>query len=87
MLQEKLCFVFPWIIGNITFLSIEGVATMYCNILRDHRNMGFDSLTLTAISLYICRILITVVLIVFVMKFFRDLRKRVYWNDYDEISI
>lgn len=36
--QENIGLVVPWMLGVLTFMSLEAVATVYQNILRDHIN-------------------------------------------------
>lgn len=36
--QENIGLVIPWMLGVLTFMSLEAVATVYANILRDHIN-------------------------------------------------
>jgi hypothetical protein len=37
-LKENIGLVIPWMLGLLTFMSLEAVATVYANILRDHIN-------------------------------------------------
>jgi hypothetical protein len=36
--QENVGLVIPWMVGILTFMSLEAVSTVYLNILRDHIN-------------------------------------------------
>lgn len=36
--QENIGLVIPWMVGVLTFMSLEAVSTVYLNILRDHIN-------------------------------------------------
>lgn len=36
--QENIGLVIPWMVGILTFMSLEAVSTVYLNILRDHIN-------------------------------------------------
>lgn len=36
--QENIGLVIPWLVGILTFMSLEAVSTVYLNILRDHIN-------------------------------------------------
>lgn len=36
--QENVGLVIPWMLGLLTFMSLEAVSTVYLNILRDHIN-------------------------------------------------
>lgn len=36
--QENSSLVVPWIVGAIAFTSLEAVAMVYSNVLRDHVN-------------------------------------------------
>jgi hypothetical protein len=38
LFQENSGLVAPWIIGFITVMAVEAVATVYSNVLRDHVN-------------------------------------------------
>lgn len=37
-LQENVPLIAPWMLGVILFMSIEGICTVYANVLRDHIN-------------------------------------------------
>jgi hypothetical protein len=37
-MQENVPLIAPWMLGVILFMSIEGICTVYANVLRDHIN-------------------------------------------------
>lgn len=38
LMQENVPLIAPWMLGVILFMSIEGICTVYANVLRDHIN-------------------------------------------------
>ncbi|KAI5703645.1 hypothetical protein M8J75_014500 [Diaphorina citri] len=54
-LAEKTSLVVPWIVGCITFMSLEAMAMVYSNVLRDHVNKKFDFLCKSEVLFFLSR--------------------------------
>lgn len=51
-LQENIGLVIPWMVGILTFMSLEAVSTVYLNILRDHINGVRKYFTISAPAMF-----------------------------------
>ncbi|XP_044729336.1 uncharacterized protein LOC123292688 [Chrysoperla carnea] len=87
LLQEQMGLVVPWIIGFITFTSLEAVSMVYSNVLRDHVNREFDGLCKAEMAFFIVRTFTNMFALYSVMRFFHMLRAGVTWKGPEAIEL
>ncbi|KAG5683313.1 hypothetical protein PVAND_012599 [Polypedilum vanderplanki] len=72
--SENIPLIAPWMLGILLFMSIEGICTVYANVLRDHINGHFDGLCKAEITFFIARAIFNSIAIYAVMKFYHVIR-------------
>ncbi|XP_065158495.1 uncharacterized protein [Atheta coriaria] len=85
--KENSSLIIPWIIGFITFMSLEAVAMVYSNVLRDHVNKQFDTFCKAEVAFFISRTLINIVAIGGVMRYWNLLRAGITWKGPEVIEL
>ncbi|CAO1378651.1 unnamed protein product [Diamesa hyperborea] len=78
--SENAGLVVPWIIGILTFMSLEAVAMMYGNVLRDHIFGHFDGLCKAEVSFFVARTIFNSLALWSVMKFYHMVRSGISWK-------
>uniref|UniRef100_A0A8D9E098 Uncharacterized protein n=1 Tax=Cacopsylla melanoneura TaxID=428564 RepID=A0A8D9E098_9HEMI len=87
MWEERTSFVVPWIVGCITFMSLEAMAMVYSNVLRDHVNKKFDFLCKSEVLFFLSRAVVNCLSIAGVMKFYNLLKAGVTWKGPEVIEL
>ncbi|XP_070506583.1 uncharacterized protein [Chironomus tepperi] len=71
---ENIPLIAPWMIGILLFMSIEGICTVYANVLRDHINGHFDGLCKAEVIFFIARAIFNSIAIYAVVKYYHVIR-------------
>ncbi|GAB6033178.1 hypothetical protein CHUAL_012784 [Chamberlinius hualienensis] len=85
--QERGNLIVPWIIGFITFISLEAVCIVYSNILREHVNKRFDAICKAEVAFFLARLILNALSIVGVVKFYQDVRTGISWKEPEAIEV
>ncbi|KAF2368198.1 hypothetical protein FHG87_001035 [Trinorchestia longiramus] len=87
ILQERIGWVGLWMVGVVALTPLEGVCTMYSNILRDHVNKKFDVQSKVEMGVFIVRLIANVLGVGGVFKFYRSLQSGHSYLPSDQISL
>ncbi|XP_045134365.1 uncharacterized protein LOC123517952 [Portunus trituberculatus] len=85
--QERAGLVSPWVLATITFMALEAVCCVYSNVLRDHINKRFDTICKVEMSFLVARLLINILNLCGVLKFYRNLRAGYTYRDPEAIEL
>ncbi|KZS20740.1 Uncharacterized protein APZ42_012401 [Daphnia magna] len=85
--QENCSLMVPWVLGFIGSISLEALAIVYSNVLRDHINQGFDQLCHFEVGVFLSKTFINIIVIGTVVRLYRQLKDGVTWrvNDIYEL--
>nr|CAH0112058.1 unnamed protein product [Daphnia galeata] len=72
--QENCSLMVPWVLGFIGSISLEALAIVYSNVLRDHINQGFDQLCHFEIGVFLSKTFINILVIGTVVRLYRQTR-------------
>ncbi|XP_054265164.1 uncharacterized protein LOC128988017 [Macrosteles quadrilineatus] len=85
--KENGGLVVPWIIGAITFTSLEAVAMVYSNVLRDHVNREFDALCKAEVAFFLARAVLNGLSIYGVLRFYNMIKAGITWKGPEVIEL
>ncbi|XP_045031331.1 uncharacterized protein LOC116924781 isoform X3 [Daphnia magna] len=85
--KENCSLMVPWVLGFIGSISLEALAIVYSNVLRDHINQGFDQLCHFEVGVFLSKTFINIIVIGAVVRLYRQLKDGVTWrvNDIYEL--
>ncbi|XP_018016013.1 uncharacterized protein LOC108672790 [Hyalella azteca] len=87
VLQERIGWVGLWMVGVVALTPLEGVCTMYSNILRDHVNKKFDVQSKVEMGVFIIRLIANVLGVGGVFRFYRSLQSGQSYLPSDQFSL
>ncbi|XP_070506417.1 uncharacterized protein [Chironomus tepperi] len=78
--KENSNFLVPYIVGFLTLWSLETIALVYSNVLRDHIFKQFDKVSKAVLTFFVARAIINALALWSVIRYHHLLRAGISWK-------